>query len=119
LKRSWSAIKAAGTIELGAVDLETAWIFAITSTPILAIHTFTITTFYESEVEQVINGPREDLPAKNGARMKLGQSASGRYLQVNYVPDEDRLGVFIITAYELRGKALTAFRRRRGENRDE
>jgi hypothetical protein len=68
---------------------------------------------YESEVEQVISGPGEDLPAKNGARMKLGQTASGRYLQVIYVPDEDRLGVFIITAYELRGKALTAFRRRR------
>ena len=66
----------------------------------------------ESEVEQVMRGPGEDLPAKRGARMKLGQTAAGRYLQVIYVPDEDRDSVFVITAYELSGKAKTAFRRR-------
>jgi hypothetical protein len=44
--------------------------------------------------------------------MKLGQTASGRYLQVIYVPDEDPDSVFVITAYELRGKAKTAYRRR-------
>jgi hypothetical protein len=67
----------------------------------------------EAEVEQVMRGPGEDLPAKNGARMKLGQTAAGRYLQIIYVPDEDQVGVFVITAYDLRGKAKTAFRRRR------
>jgi len=66
----------------------------------------------ESEVEQVMRGPGEDLPAKRGARMKLGQTAAGRYLQLIYVPDEDRDSVFVITAYELSGKAKTAFRRR-------
>jgi hypothetical protein len=29
-----------------------------------------------------------------------------------YVPDEDPESVFVITAYELRGKAKTAYRRR-------
>jgi hypothetical protein len=66
----------------------------------------------ESEVEQVMRGAGEDLPAQRGARMKLGQTSAGRYLQVIYVPDEDRDSVFIITAYELSGKAKTAFRRR-------
>jgi hypothetical protein len=28
------------------------------------------------------------------------------------VPDEDQIGVFVITAYELKGKAKQAFRRR-------
>ncbi len=67
----------------------------------------------ESEVEQVMRGAGEDLPARNGARMKLGQTAAGRYLQVIYLPDDDKSSVFVITAYELRGKAKTAFRRRR------
>jgi hypothetical protein len=44
--------------------------------------------------------------------MKLGQTEAGRYLQVVYVPDEDGEGVFVITAYELQGKAKKAFRRR-------
>jgi hypothetical protein len=36
---------------------------------------------------------------------------AGRYLQVFYVPDEDPESVFVITAYEPRGKAKRAFRR--------
>jgi hypothetical protein len=44
--------------------------------------------------------------------MKLGQTAAGRYLQVIYVPDEDPDSVFVITAYELRGKGRTAYCRR-------
>ena len=44
--------------------------------------------------------------------MKLGRTAAGRYLQVIYVPEEDPESVFVITAYELRGKARTAYRRR-------
>jgi hypothetical protein len=66
----------------------------------------------EDEVEQVMRGSGEDFPGRGGSRMKLGQTAAGRYLQVIYVPDEDTDSVFIITAYELRGKAKTAFRRR-------
>jgi hypothetical protein len=63
----------------------------------------------EDEAEQVLRGSGEDLPARQGSRMKLGRTAAGRYLQVIYVPDDDGQGVFVITAYELRGKAKTAF----------
>jgi hypothetical protein len=66
----------------------------------------------EDEVEQVLRGSGEDLPGTRGSRMKLGQTAAGRYLQVIYVPDEDPSSVFVITAYELRGKAKKAYRRR-------
>lgn len=66
----------------------------------------------EEEVEHVLRGPGEDLPADRGSRMKLGQTAAGRYLQVIYVPDEDPRSVFVVTAYELRGKAKKAYRRR-------
>jgi hypothetical protein len=66
----------------------------------------------EDEIEQVLRGAGEDLPAREGSRMKLGQTAAGRYLQVIYVPDEGGESVFVITAYEMRGKAKIAFRRR-------
>jgi hypothetical protein len=66
----------------------------------------------EQEVQEVLSGAGEDLPADRGSRMKLGQTAAGRYLQVVYVPDEDPASVFVITAYELRGKAKKAYRRR-------
>jgi hypothetical protein len=45
--------------------------------------------------------------------MKLGQTSAGRYLQVIYSPDEEPGSVFVITAYELTGKAKRAYRRRR------
>ena len=66
----------------------------------------------EDEVKEVLLGRGEDLPAKRGSRMKLGQTQAGRYLQVIYVPDEDPDSLFVITAYELRGKAKAAYRRR-------
>ena len=67
----------------------------------------------EEEVEQVLRGRGEDLAAARNARMKLGQTASGQHLQVIYVPDDDdRRSLFVISAYDLRGKALKAFRRR-------
>jgi hypothetical protein len=66
----------------------------------------------EEEVQQVLRGPGEDLPAARASRMKLGQTSAGRYLQVIYVPDEEPDSVFVITAYELLGKAKKAYRRR-------
>lgn len=66
----------------------------------------------EGEVRQILYGTGEELRAARGARMKIGRTSIGRYLQVIYVPDEDPESVFVITAYELRGKARTAFRRR-------
>ena len=66
----------------------------------------------EEEMRQVLRSRGEDLPGTRGSRMKLGRTSAGRYLQVVYVPDEDPESVFVITAYELRGKARTAYRRR-------
>jgi hypothetical protein len=66
----------------------------------------------EEEVEQVLRGLGEDLPGSKGTRMKLGQTWAGRFLQVVYVPDSGSVDVLVITAFELRGKAKKAFRRR-------
>jgi hypothetical protein len=67
----------------------------------------------EAEVEFVLRHPVEDLAGREGSRQALGQTASGRYLRVIYVPDPGLDSVFVITAFELRGKPLQAFRRRR------
>jgi len=66
----------------------------------------------ESEVEEVLARAGEDRPGKDGARVAIGQTRAGRYLRVIYVPDPEPQGVFVITAYELRGKPLTAYKRR-------
>ena len=71
----------------------------------------------EEEVIDVLLGIGEDLPAKRGSRMKLGQTVAGRYLQVIYAPDQDPGSVFVITSYELHGKAKTAYRRRQRRKR--
>lgn len=67
----------------------------------------------EPEAEYVVQFPVEDRPGRDGSRIALGQTRAGRYLRVIYVPDTNRNGIFVITAYDLTGKALTAFRRRR------
>lgn len=67
----------------------------------------------EEEVEEVLRHPGDDFPGRNNSRIALGQTGAGRYLQVVYVPDSDRLSVFVVTAYDLKGKALAAYRRRR------
>ena len=67
----------------------------------------------EAEVEQVLRNSGEDLPGTRDSRMKLGQTDAGRYLQLIYVPDDDPQSVFVVTAYELQGKAKQAYRRRR------
>jgi hypothetical protein len=68
---------------------------------------------YEDEVIEVLAEPGEDRPGREGSRVALGQTSSGRYLRVIYVPDPEPNSVFVITAYELVGKPLDAFRRRR------
>lgn len=55
--------------------------------------------------------PGEDRIGQEGARVATGQTAAGRYLRVVYVPEAG--GAFVITAYELTGKPLIAYRRRR------
>jgi hypothetical protein len=68
----------------------------------------------ENEVEDVLETPGEDRPGRDGSRIAVGQTRAGRYLRVVYVPDPQPDSVFGITAYELRGKPLLAYRRRRG-----
>ncbi len=67
----------------------------------------------EAEIEDVIRRPGEDRPGRDGSRVAIGQTRAGRFLRVIYVPDPEPESIFVITAYELRGKPLTAYRRRR------
>ena len=66
----------------------------------------------EEEVEEILASPAEDRPGEEGSRVALGRTFAGRFLRVIYVPDPKPNSVFVITAYELKGKPLTAFRRR-------
>jgi hypothetical protein len=67
----------------------------------------------EDEVEQVLRHPGEDRPGKEDSRVAIGQTGAGRYLRVIYVPDPEPDSVFVLTAYDLTGKPLLAYRRRR------
>jgi hypothetical protein len=67
----------------------------------------------EAEAEHVLRHAGEDRAGRDGSRHTLGQTAAGRYPHVIYVPDEEGDGIFVVTAYEIQGKPLQAFRRRR------
>jgi hypothetical protein len=68
----------------------------------------------ENEVEEVFeSGLGQDRVSREGSRMLMGQTETGRYIRIIYSPDSVGDSVFVITAYELTGKALTAFKRRR------
>jgi hypothetical protein len=67
----------------------------------------------EDEVEEVLMKSGEDRAGREGSRVAIGQTKSGRYLRVIYVPDPEPDSVFVITAYELKGKPLMAHKRRR------
>ncbi len=68
---------------------------------------------WEDEVEDVLTNPGEDRHGKEGSRVAIWQTKSGRYLRVIYAPDPNPNRVFVITAYVLTGKPLIAYRRRR------
>ena len=67
----------------------------------------------EAETEHVLRHPGEERSGRDGSCHTLGQTAAGRYLHVIYVSDEEGDGVFVVTAYEFRGKPLQAYRRRK------
>ena len=67
----------------------------------------------EAEVREVLARPGLVLKGRENSRFALGQTESGRYLKVVYAPRKDGPGTFVITAYELRGKELRAYRRRK------
>ncbi|MDE0426165.1 MAG: DUF4258 domain-containing protein [Candidatus Poribacteria bacterium] len=67
----------------------------------------------EDEVEEVLLNPVEKRSGSRRSKVVIGQTQSGRYLRVVYVEDRRPDSVFVVTAYELSGKPLTAYRRRR------
>jgi hypothetical protein len=69
----------------------------------------------ENEVEDVLLTPGEDRLGREGSRIAMGQTNAGRYLRVLYVPEPE--SIFVITAFELTGKPLTAYKRRRRKKR--
>jgi hypothetical protein len=64
------------------------------------------------EVQQVLSRPGEEHAGRDHSRIRLGQTESGRYLQVVYVPDPDGESAFVVTAYDLTPNAKRAYRRR-------
>jgi len=88
------------------------WLDAETGLPHIYDHGVT-----EEEVRQILGRPNEDFPGRDRSRIRLGQTAAGRYLQVVYVPDEEGDGVFVVTAHDLTPKAKRAFRRRQRRKR--
>lgn len=67
----------------------------------------------EEEAVEVLCSPGEDRPGSGSSRIAVGRTHDGRCLQVVHVPDPEPGSVFVITAYELTGKPLVAYRRRR------
>lgn len=70
----------------------------------------------ESEVEDRPGRELQRCWRSHESRVAIGRTSGGRFLRVIYVPDPEPSSVFVITAYELRGKPLAAFRRRRGRD---
>ena len=68
----------------------------------------------EDEVEEILRSPGEDRFGHSGARVAIGRTRDGRYLRVIYVPDPVPNSNFVITAHELIGKPLKAYKRRLG-----
>ena len=71
----------------------------------------------EEEVRQVFVGQGDDFRGRGRSRIRFGPTAGGRYLKIVYEPDEEGGSIFVITAYDLRSKALRAFRRRQRRRR--
>ena len=71
----------------------------------------------EDEVREVLQRPGEDRAGDEDSRVALGQTAAGRYLKVIYVRDPGEDSVFVITAFDLTGKPLRAYRRRQRRRR--
>lgn len=70
-----------------------------------------------AEVLEVLRGPSDHGPGREGTRAAEGQTQNGRYLRVIYKENEADGSIFVITAYDLGGKAKAAYRRRRRRRR--
>jgi hypothetical protein len=65
----------------------------------------------EQEVLEVFRRNPVRLHGSEGSMFALGQTASGRHLKIVYRQDERE--ILVITAIDLQGKALKAYRRRK------
>jgi hypothetical protein len=68
------------------------------------------------EVLDILRGPSDQGPGRNGTRIAEGQTAQGRYLRVIFANNPDG-SIFVIMAYDLVGNAKAAYRRRRRRKR--
>jgi hypothetical protein len=66
-----------------------------------------------SEVLEILRGPADHGPGRDGTRIAEGQTRDGRYLRVIYKESEFDGSILVITAYDLGAKAKAAFRRRK------
>lgn len=66
----------------------------------------------EEEVEEILARPIEARRGEEGSTVLNGKTWGGRFLRVIAVLDPDLQSCFVITAYDLRGKALKGLRRR-------
>ena len=71
----------------------------------------------ENEVKDILSKPGEDRSGRDGSRVALGQTRTGRYLRVIYVLDPKPKSIFVITAFDLTGKPLIAYKRRSQKKR--
>jgi hypothetical protein len=71
----------------------------------------------EREVYEVLRKPGEDRSGDEESRVAIGQTRAGRFLKVIYQRDAEDDSLFIITAYELKGKPLKGYRRRQRRRR--
>ena len=71
----------------------------------------------EQEVREVLSRPGEDRAGDEGSRVAIGKTLAGRFLKVIYSRDPKGDSAFVITAFDLRGKPLKAYRRRQRRNR--
>jgi len=71
----------------------------------------------ENEVKDILSKPGEDRSGRDGSRVALGQTRAGRYLRVIYVLDPKPKSIFLITAFDLTGKPLIAYKRRSQKKR--
>jgi hypothetical protein len=72
----------------------------------------------EHEVEEIFeSGLGQDRVGREGSRMLMGQTDAGRYLRIIYSSDPAPDSVFVITAYDLTGNPLAAFKGRQRRRR--
>ena len=79
------------------------------ATGLLHIYEHSVT---ESEVEDILGKPLQDIRGREDSRIAIGQTDEGRYLKVIYVLDPAPDFVFVLTAYDLGPKAKRAVRRK-------